>query len=370
MNASHSRRLVTTALVLVAATGIGIAVTQSSGAGPVVGAAPPPTAVEVAALVDGDTFDVRVNDVITRVRLAYVRTPPRPRPDQTPACLAADATARLATIIPAGTRLTLTYDKDRTGFPSAEARTDDGRLVNAEIVRAGYANVVRTGLDSPIPPAIDRAVSDAAQEAAANQRGMHSADVACTVPGQVKALAQTVATIPAPPGPMPTALDLSNAAGRATVARMAAEELRSTFAQNRQDITWLTLGAQERAQLEAQVQDACDHAATVETLLRNATNLTVNHDVTLASTQRDAARIAKVMADLRKAEADRAARAARRAAAARKAQADALAETRARAEAAKAREEKARREQERSDDSDSRDSDSRDSDRSSGSRGD
>jgi RecA-family ATPase len=154
---------------------------------------------------------------------------------------------------------------------------------------------------------------------------------------------------------------------------MAAEELRSAFAQNRQDITWLALRPDERVQLLAQVQDAIDHAGQLETQLRNTTNMAVNQNVTLASTQREAARAAKVLADLRKAEADRAARAASRAAAARKAQADALEESRSRAAAAKERREKERRRaDQRSGDSDS-DSSSRsrsDDDRSSSSRGD
>jgi micrococcal nuclease len=367
-----TRRLVTMALVLVAVTGIGVALMQTTGAAPSVRAQPPPTEVEVAALVEGDTFDVRVNDVITRVRLAYVRTPPPPRPDQRPACLAADATARLASIIPAGTHLKLTYDKERFGYSAAEARTPDGRLVNAEIVRAGYAHIVAADAKAPIPPAVNDAVTDAAQDAAVNQRGMHSPSVACTVPGQVKIVTDATAMIPGNPGPTASALDLSASANRATAARMAAEELRSAFAQNRQDITWLALRPDERVQLLAQVQDAIDHAGQLETLLRNATNMTVNQNVTLASTQREDARAAKVLADLRKAEADRAARAASRAAAARKAQADALEEARSRAAAAKERREKERRADERSDDSDS-DSSSRsrsDNDRSSSSRGD
>ena len=366
-----TRRLVTIALVLVTLSGIGIALVRTTGTSVSVHTQPPPSVVEVVALVDGDTFDVRVADVITRIRLAYVRTPPPPRPDHAPACLAADASARLASMIPAGTRLRLTYDQDRSGYPAAEALTTDGRLVNAEIVRAGYAHVVATGLDTPMPRFVGDAVSDAAQDAAANQRGMHSAAIACTVPGQVKTLNDVVATIPTALGPTPTALDLSASADRATVARMAAEELKSAFAQNRQDITWLTLSSEERSRLLTQVQDACDHAAALETLLRNATSVTVNHDVTQASVQRDAARIAKVLADIRKAEADRAARASRRAAAARKAQADALAETRARAEAARSQREKERSDERRSDDSDSRRSESsRASDRSPSSRGD
>jgi micrococcal nuclease len=339
-----TRRLVTIALVLVAVAGTGIAVIRTTSSSPTVRPQPPPAVVEVAALIDGDTFDVRVNDVITRVRLAYVRTPPPTKPNQPPACLAADASARLASIIPPGTRLKLTYDEDRIGLPSAEAMTTDGRLVNAEIVRAGYAHVVKADLETPIPPAVGEAVNSAAQDALTNKRGMHSSDIACTIPGQVKALTNTVAAITGSPGPAPTVLDLSNSANKATEARMAAEELNSAFTQNRQDITWLALSPEERVQLQAQVQDARDQAGELETVLRNATNVAVNQDATQASTQRDAARMAKVLADLRKAEADRAARAARRVAAARKAQADALAETRSRAQAAQERKARARRE--------------------------
>ena len=377
MDASRTRRLLVIAAVLAAVTGLGIAVTRAAGTGPSVHAQPPSRVVEVAAIVDGDTFDVRAGSDITaiaRVRLAYVRTPRPSRPDQPPACLAADATAHLASIMPTGTRVTLTYEKERTGYPAAEVVAGDGRLVNAEMVRAGYAQVVEAGLESPMPPAVSEAVGDAAQEAAASLRGLHSADISCTVPGQVKAVTDAVARIPTSPGPVPTAVFLAGAAGQATVARMAAEELGSAFAQDRQDVTWLSLGPQERDRLRAQVQDARDDAADAETLLRDATSMTVNRDVTQASTQRDAARIAKVLADLRKAELDRAARAARRAAAARKAQADALAETRARADAARARREraeqtsaqreKARRERASSEDSDARGSNS------SGSRGD
>lgn len=385
VSTSRKRRLLAIAVGLVALSGIGLVLAQATGAAPSVRATPLPTVAVVAALVDGDTFDVREGDAITRVRLAYVRTPPPPRPEKPPTCLAAEASARLASIIPAGTRLRLAYDRDRVGYPAAEALTDDGKFVNAEIVRAGYANIIETGLEKPIPPALADAANAAAVDATTNQRGMHSAAIGCTVPGRVKAVSDAVAQIPAAPGATAPALDLANSANRATVARMAADELMSAFAQNRQDITWLALAPAELTQLRDQVRGASDHAATLETVLRNAANLTVNHDVTQAAAHRDAARIAKVLADIRKAEADRAAQAARRAAAARKARVNALAESRARAEeAAKARREKERREKSRSADSDSRSSDTRspdtrspdtrssdsDSDRSSGSRGD
>jgi hypothetical protein len=162
---------------------------------------------------------------------------------------------------------------------------------------------------------------------------MHAADIACTVPGQVKAITDQVAKVPTAP---PSGADvgaLVAAANSATDARMAAEELDSEFTQNRQQAAWLVLDATERSQLQAQVETARDQAAAAETVLREATNIHVNQDATQAAAQREAARIAKALASIRKAEAQRAAEAARRAQAARKAQADAAAEAQARADA-------------------------------------
>jgi micrococcal nuclease len=207
--------------------------------------------------------------------------------------------------------------------------TPDGRLVNAEIVRAGLATVVNDDPAHPVPPAIDAA----AREALDNTRGMHAADIVCTVPGQVKALTDQVAKVPttAPPGADIAAL--AAAANSATDARMVAEVLDSDFTHNRSEATWLVLDPTERSQLQAQVDTARDHAAAAETVLREATNVSVNQDATQTATQKEADRVAKVLASIRKAEAHRAAEAARRLQAARKAQADAAAEAQARADA-------------------------------------
>lgn len=339
------------ALMTIAA--VGVAVANSTGTNPVARPQLPPALAEVAALVDGDTFDVRLNEATTRVRLAYARTPAPATASQPSACLASEASAELASIIPVGTRLSLIYSKDRFGRPAAASTTPDGRFVDAEIVRAGFAHVMQTDAGAPTPPAM----VTAAREALVNKRGMHSPDIACTVPGQVKALARLVDTVPVPPDSRATTVELSNAANRATEARMAAEELDSTFTQDRQDITWLVLGPGERAELQAQVRSARDQASAMETALRNATSMKVNQNSTQASTQREAARLAKILADIRKAEADRAAQAARRAAAARAAQADAAAETRARADAAQARKAEQRRRDSGSSGSDNSESD-------------
>ncbi|HTK63791.1 MAG TPA: thermonuclease family protein [Pseudonocardia sp.] len=318
-----ANRVLKIGIGLVAVAGVGIAVAKTTGTTAAIALPqPPPEQAQVATLVDGDTFDVRFNDQITRVRLANVDTPAPAGPDKPVQCLGAEATAQLAQIIPAGTPLKLSYDKDRFGRTAAAATTTDGRLVNAEVVRTGLAQVVKSDADSAVPPAVDAA----AQEALTAKRGLHAADVPCTVAGQVKAVVDMVAKVPTSARPGASAIDLATSANSATDARMAAEELDSAFAQNRQELVWLVLDPNERAQLQQQVRAARDQAAADESTLRNAANVTVNQQATAAAAQAEAARIAKKLADIRKAEADRAAEAARRAAAARKAQADAAAE--------------------------------------------
>jgi micrococcal nuclease len=311
-------------LLAVAAVGVGVAAVLRTGSSVIGISEPPPARAEVADLVDGDTFDVRFNDQITRVRLGYLATPAPGKPGQPPPCLAAEAAAQLGTIIPAGTPLRLAYDQDQFGRAVAEAVTPDGRLVNAEIVRAGLAAVVKEDPVSAVPPPIDAAAAEALE----NKRGMHAADITCTVPGQVKALTDQVAKVPTTPPPGADVAALVAAANTATDARMAAEELDSDFTQNRQEAIWLVLDPHERTQLQAQVQTARDEAAASETVLRNATNISVNQDATQTATQKEADRIAKVLASIRKAEAQRAAEAARRVRAALKAQAAAAVSSR------------------------------------------
>jgi hypothetical protein len=164
---------------------------------------------------------------------------------------------------------------------------------------------------------------------------MHAADIPCTVPGQVKILTDKVAAIPTS---VPTGAGLTTlvaAANRATETRMVAETLASGFAEVHQDAIWSALDASERAELEGQVEAAVDKVVSDERVLRAATNVTVNQQATDSASQREHARIAKALAEIRKAELQRAAQAAHREEEARKAQA-AVAEQ-ARREAERAR---------------------------------
>jgi micrococcal nuclease len=234
----------------------------------------------------------------------------------------------MGTIIPPGTELTLTYERDELGRTVAQAMTRDGRLVNAEIVRAGLATVVNDASAPHAAPAIEAA----AREALDNKRGMHAPDIACTVPGQVKTLTEQVSSISAGPQPAGDVAAIEAAADRATNAWMAAEVLDAAFTQNHQEVAWAVLGPTERSQLQTQVETARGQAAAAETALRGTTNISINQDATQAATQKEASRITKALAAIQKAEARRATVAARREQAARKAQADAAAELHARAD--------------------------------------
>jgi micrococcal nuclease len=229
--------------------------------------------------------------------------------------------------------VSLTYDTDRYGRTVAQAVTADGRLVNAELVRAGLAQVITDASN----PAVSPSLNAAAQDALVNKRGVHAPDIACTVPGQVKALTDQIAKIPAIPPPGADLTTLVAAANNATQARMAAETLASNFTENHQDTTWAALDPNERSELQAAVKTGIDQATADETALRAATNVVVNTQATQTANQREDARIAKAMAEIRKAEAERAAQAARREAEARRAAAQAVEEQRARLEAQRKR---------------------------------
>jgi endonuclease YncB( thermonuclease family) len=320
-------------VVIVAGAAVAFAV-ATSHVSPTIGLPHPPAAhAEVAAVVDAETVDIRADNAVTRIRLGYIATPTPPAPGFPVACLQPQAEDQLRSIIPVGTQLSLTYSTDRFGRTIAEATTLDGRLVNAELVRAGVAEAVGDPSDPAVPPAIRAA----AQEALTNQRGVHAAGIACTVPGQVKALTDTIATIPTTPPAGASLQVLVGAANNATQARMAAENLASDFTQDHQDTTWAALDPNERAQLDSRVRTAVVQATSDERQLRAATNGLVNQQATDTANNREQARIAKALAEIRKAELERAVQAAHREAEARKAQA-AMREAQARRDAERSRE--------------------------------
>jgi micrococcal nuclease len=97
--------------------------------------------------VDGDTLWV---DGQERVRLIGIDTPETQHPSKGVECFGKKASAFLGDLLPVGTEVRLVFDVDRTdryGRTLAYLyRANDGTLVNAEVVRAGYAQV------STVPP--------------------------------------------------------------------------------------------------------------------------------------------------------------------------------------------------------------------------
>ena len=81
---------------------------------------------------------------VTRVRLLNVDAPETVHPDKFVQCMGSEAKALLEELIPAGTEITLDYDRDRADRYGRElAGVRVGKtLVNAETARAGLGIAV------------------------------------------------------------------------------------------------------------------------------------------------------------------------------------------------------------------------------------
>lgn len=155
------RRLVVAAVVVAAALWLGMlgpfggdaqgpAGAQGPAAAPSGGVPPDAQPGRVAHVVDGDTvrFDVAGSGPLRRgqhrVRLIGIDSPEL-RTDTGPQCGAREATAFVADLLPAGSRVWLESDRedrDRFDRPLRYVWTSDGVLVNRAIVVAGHAQAV------------------------------------------------------------------------------------------------------------------------------------------------------------------------------------------------------------------------------------
>jgi micrococcal nuclease len=101
----------------------------------------------VAAVVDGDTIKVATSSGgVIRVRLLGIDTPETHRPDTPVECGGPEATAAMTRVAGRGTSVRLETDPtqdrfDRYGRLLAYVRLDDGRLVQDELLRSGWADV-------------------------------------------------------------------------------------------------------------------------------------------------------------------------------------------------------------------------------------
>ena len=101
--------------------------------------------------VDGDTLVLRgegdgpLTAVPTRVRLLQVDTP---EVGERPECFGAEASHRLAELLPVGAVVRVAADVDlldRYGRPLLLLWDDDGRSVQEQLVRDGWASVLHVG---------------------------------------------------------------------------------------------------------------------------------------------------------------------------------------------------------------------------------
>jgi micrococcal nuclease len=164
------RRLPLVILIVVAAAAV--AVLESGGDEAVAPGATSEAAV--VRVVDGDTIAVRLGGRDERVRYIGVDTPESVKPGTPVQCFAHAAAAENARLV-AGERVRLVRDveaRDRFGRLLAYVyRVRDGRFVNAELVRRGYARPLT------IPPNVrfaDR-LAGLARAARAAGRGLWSA---------------------------------------------------------------------------------------------------------------------------------------------------------------------------------------------------
>ena len=140
----------------------------------------------VVSVTDGDTLVATVNGENQSIRLLNIDAPETKDPNKPVECLGPEADTFLKELLPAGAKITLLYDVERTDKYDrtlAAVFTADDTFVSAEIARAGLGTAVSFGKNSKfLPP-----VQEAEEEAKAEARGIHGQDVDCTLPAQIAA---------------------------------------------------------------------------------------------------------------------------------------------------------------------------------------
>jgi endonuclease YncB( thermonuclease family) len=260
----------------------------------------PPEQGVVTAVVDGATLEVRAGDRVNRVRLEGLQIPTVAAPDRPGQCLGPEAGAILGGVAPVGSELHLVHRRDAAGRPVVRAYTGHGLLVNGEVVRLGFAQVVPSD-DGPFTAELRRA----AEEATTERRGLHSPAIGCTAAGQVQNVLTLVAGVPEAGPPGAPGVELNALASTATDVRVTTDDLVWSFGQDRTDPTWSVLEPAERADLTTRLRTASDQVAAREIALRAAASAAFSDEATRTAVQTEVNREAQRLAKIRKAEADR-----------------------------------------------------------------
>lgn len=200
------------------------------------GPVPPEAQPAVARwVIDGDTIDVEIEDstrgegaqpaagasttapvpATHRLRLANIDAPEIGHPDQPAQCRGEAAKSALIALAPRGTALRIVLlGRDVHGRDVGEAWLPDGRMLGAEIARAGLAAPMTVGDLDTYRPVIDTA----RDEAATARRGLHDPTISCTLPAKVSALESRLHGIRGSDGPAATGGETEDATQVATQA--------------------------------------------------------------------------------------------------------------------------------------------------------
>lgn len=147
----------------------------------------------VVSITDGDTLVASVNGKDQTIRLLNIDTPETKDPTKPVECLGAEATEFLRTLLPVGSKITLQYDvdrKDKYERTLAAVFTPTETFASADIARAGFGTAMAVGNNTKfLPP-----VQDAEKEAKDDSRGIYASSVACTLPGQIAAVGESLDT--------------------------------------------------------------------------------------------------------------------------------------------------------------------------------
>ncbi|AUZ86718.1 hypothetical protein CVO76_02980 [Arthrobacter agilis] len=250
----------------------------------------------VVRVVDGDTLVINFDGEDQTVRLLNVDTPETKHPDKPVECLGPEATQKLESLTPPGTKVALDFDIERTDKYDrvlAAVFIEDQTLVNAELARVGLGVPV---LIEPNRKYYDE-VQTAYNEATAQGAGLLDVAEGCTLPAEVTDAVETLAAATEAPVGETGAAVAATAAG-ILAALTTAKAAREALEAGKDTVRVLAVGADRTA---AMVSDLDSQIAEGERSLAAAD--------TKATALREAEAAAQVAAA--EAEAARAAEAAR-----------------------------------------------------------
>lgn len=159
------------------------------------------SAARVLRVIDADTLSMERDGTTITVDLLGIVTPQAKHENEDMHCLAPEAADYLAKLLPIGSPVTLTYDEalgegetsqpDPSVSPTVTVKAGvtlpDGRLLNAEMARAGFGVAVLEGSST-----LYDTISAAQDQADQQQAGIYSRTIDCTLPARLNSTLTSV----------------------------------------------------------------------------------------------------------------------------------------------------------------------------------